>query len=175
MKKIFFSFLCLSLVGCSAVRFKGTPVVVSSRMERSIALNDKQKQQWSRLDIELDSVPGMSVNRAFNELIVDKKGGEVIVAVIDSGMDTSHPALAGQIWTNSDEIPNNQIDDDQNGYIDDVHGWNFLGDVENENLEYVRLQKKEDPESDAFQAYEKKRQKELKKKHRSFGECSFFN
>ena len=163
MKKIIFSFLCLSLVGCSAVRFKGTPVVVSSRMERSIALNDKQKQQWSRLDIELDSVPGMSVNRAFNELIVDKKGGEVIVAVIDSGMDTSHPALAGQIWTNSDEIPNNQIDDDQNGYIDDVHGWNFLGDVENENLEYVRMQKKEDPKSDAFHAYEEKRQKEIKK------------
>ena len=50
---------------------------------------------------------------------------EVVVAVIDSGVDTSVPQLAGKIWSNANEIPENGIDDDANGYIDDVHGWDF--------------------------------------------------
>ncbi|MGM0648322.1 MAG: S8 family serine peptidase [Bacteroidota bacterium] len=69
---------------------------------------------------------------------------EVTVAVIDAGVDITHLDLRKNIWVNEDEIPNNQIDDDQNGYIDDVHGWNFLGNAEGENLqgaayEYVRI------------------------------------
>ena len=69
---------------------------------------------------------------------------------MDTGMDIQHPALASRIWINEDEIPGNGIDDDQNGYVDDIHGWNFLGESQNENFEYVRLQKREDPDSDAF-------------------------
>ena len=76
------------------------------------------------MDLRRDSIPGMSVDRAHDELI-RPKGETVIVAVIDSGVDIDHPELQQIIWINEDEIPNNLIDDDQNGYVDDIHGWNF--------------------------------------------------
>jgi subtilisin family serine protease len=50
----------------------------------------------------------------------------VIVAVLDSGVDTTNPDLAGNIWTNAKEVPGDSIDNDGNGYVDDVHGWNFI-------------------------------------------------
>ena len=87
-------------------------------------------------------IPGMSVLKANKELIKNQKGKSVIVAIIDSGVDIEHPYLSPYIWNNSDEIPNNKIDDDNNGYIDDVNGWNFLGESNQENLEYVRLYRK---------------------------------
>jgi subtilisin family serine protease len=58
---------------------------------------------------------------------LEKGNGEVIIAIIDSGVDYTHPDLAGNIWNNTDEIPNNGIDDDNNGFIDDIRGWDFLG------------------------------------------------
>lgn len=60
-------------------------------------------------------------------LLKGKPGKTVIVAVIDSGIDTLHEDLKSVLWTNPIEIPGNGIDDDKNGYVDDVHGWNFLG------------------------------------------------
>ena len=69
----------------------------------------------------------------------------VVVAVIDNGVDIDHEDLRENIWVNSDEIPDNGIDDDNNGYIDDIHGWNFLGgpdgDVHFDNLEFTRVYK----------------------------------
>ena len=109
------------------------------------------------MDLRTDSIAGMSVDRAHNELIKEQKGETVIVAVIDSGVDIDHSELEGVIWVNEDEIPNNLIDDDQNGYVDDIHGWNFLGASELENMEFVRLQKKEAPGSEAFKKFEKQR------------------
>jgi cell wall-associated protease len=82
---------------------------------------------WWQLDYQQDSVYGTSVNKAYKDLLKGKKGNPVIVAVIDAGVDITHEDLQGHIWTNSKEIPGNGIDDDRNGYIDDVHGWNFLG------------------------------------------------
>ena len=81
----------------------------------------------------------MSVDRAYDELLNGLKPKKVIVAVIDSGVDIDHEDLDGLIWKNLNEIPNNKIDDDKNGYIDDVFGWNFLGDSYNETLEMSRL------------------------------------
>lgn len=84
-------------------------------------------QTWQLLDFQTDSVYGTSVNRAYNELLKGKKSHPVIVAVIDNGVDITHEDLQGHIWTNNKEVAGNGIDDDKNGYVDDVHGWNFLG------------------------------------------------
>ena len=81
----------------------------------------------------------MSVERAYKELVKDLKAKKVIVAVIDAGIDTNHEDLTNLIWVNDKEIPNNLIDDDKNGYIDDINGWNFLGESYNETLEMTRI------------------------------------
>jgi subtilisin family serine protease len=83
---------------------------------------------------------GMNTDEAYSTIFKEKTSTTVIVAVIDSGVDTEHEDLKAQIWTNEDEIPGNGIDDDNNGYIDDVHGWNFLGNAEGENIHDVRLE-----------------------------------
>jgi len=86
----------------------------------------------------------MSTEKAYAELLKDKPATTVIVAVVDAGIDINHPDLKDIIWTNEDEIPGNGIDDDNNGYVDDVHGWNFLGAKDGkmagpEQLEMTRL------------------------------------
>ncbi|MBL6661127.1 MAG: S8 family peptidase [Crocinitomicaceae bacterium] len=83
---------------------------------------------------------GMYTEKAYN-FLKKKKSQTVIVGVIDSGVDIEHEDLKGQIWVNEDEIPNNGIDDDNNGYIDDVHGWNFLGNAKGEHVNDARLEK----------------------------------
>lgn len=83
-------------------------------------------KDWFNLDPSADSVQGMSVNKAY-ELLVNLEPREVIVAVIDSGVDIEHEDLKDNIWINKDEIRGNGIDDDKNGYVDDVYGWNFIG------------------------------------------------
>ncbi|MBW1297577.1 S8 family serine peptidase [Aquimarina litoralis] len=127
----------------------GAPTIVSTPIEnidtiplKNIVLTEAQLKNWNSADLKTDTIPGMSVNRAYDELLKNKKGETVIVGVIDSGVDIEHEDLDGVIWTNPKEIKNNGKDDDKNGYIDDIHGWNFLGDSENENLEYTRIVKK---------------------------------
>lgn len=117
-----------------------TPVENIDTMPLKVSeLTEAQKHGWSHLDLSKDTIPGMSVDKAYNDIIKNKKGQTTIVAVIDSGIDIDHEDLDGVIWTNTKEIPNNGKDDDNNGYVDDIHGWNFLGDGYNEQLEYVRL------------------------------------
>ncbi len=113
-------------------------------------LTESQLQRWSHLDLEKDSIPGMSVDKAYAELLKGKKGTTVIVGVVDSGVDIEHDDLKSVVWTNKKEIPGNGIDDDNNGYIDDIHGWNFLGDSNDENLEMVRIIKKGDDGSEVY-------------------------
>ena len=102
-------------------------------------LTEAEAHNWGHLDLVKDTIPGMSVDKAYAEIIKGKKGQQIIVAVIDSGIDIEHEDLDGVLWTNTDEIPGNGIDDDKNGYIDDIHGWNFLGDAYNEQLEMTRI------------------------------------
>ncbi|MDQ5929317.1 MAG: cell wall-associated protease [Bacteroidota bacterium] len=118
---------------------KHTPITVPVVLSKKSELKEPELKRWSLLDIQKDSVPGMSVDRAYSELIKNQMGKKVIVAVIDSGVDIEHEDLKQIIWTNTKEIPANGIDDDKNGYIDDINGWNYLGDVTKENLEYQRI------------------------------------
>jgi cell wall-associated protease len=150
-------FLAISLIALSYTSFSQTTDTVSYRKQ---PLSEEQLQRWSHLDLEKDSIPGMSVDKVYMELIKDKKGSKVIVAVIDSGVDIDHPDLKSTIWTNKKEKANNKKDDDKNGFVDDVHGWNFLGESNNENLELVRILKKPNDSSEvhknALADYEKK-------------------
>lgn len=82
---------------------------------------------------------GMSTDKAYKKL-KNIEPETVIVAIIDSGIDIEHEDLQGRIWTNPNEVAGNGKDDDNNGYIDDVHGWNYLGNASGENLEHARLE-----------------------------------
>ncbi len=86
-----------------------------------------------------DGGAGMDTEKAY-KMLKNRESQTVIVAIIDSGMDIEHEDLKGQIWVNEDEIAGNGIDDDDNGYIDDVHGWNFLGNANGENANDIRLE-----------------------------------
>lgn len=108
-------------------------------------LEGDQLKHWPTMDLVKDTVPGMSVDKAYKEIIKNRKGETVIVGVIDSGVDIDHEDLKNVIWTNPGEIAGNGIDDDKNGFIDDIHGWNFIGNITAENMEYVRIIRKLKP------------------------------
>lgn len=102
-----------------------------------------QKEGWHLLDKTTDGYRGISLSKAY-EFLKGKKSQVVIVGVIDGGTDTTHEDLKSRLWRNPKEIPANGIDDDKNGYTDDIWGWNYLGNakgenVSKENLELVRL------------------------------------
>lgn len=83
---------------------------------------------------------GMQTEQAY-KLLKKRQSQTVVVAIIDSGIDIEHEDLKGKIWINEKEIPGNGIDDDGNGYVDDVYGWNFLGNEKGENQNYARLER----------------------------------
>jgi subtilisin family serine protease len=103
------------------------------------ALTENELKRWSHLDLVKDSIPGMSVDKVYSELLKGKTSAPIIVGIVDSGVDIEHEDLKSVIWTNKNEIPGNKIDDDKNSYVDDVHGWNFLGNCTKENYEYERI------------------------------------
>lgn len=127
---------------------------------RKSALAESSLQRWSHLDVLKDTVPGMSVDRAYQEIIKDKAGKKVIVAVIDSGIEVDHADLKTQMWVNPKEVANNGKDDDKNGYTDDIHGWNFLGETNEEQLELTRIVSRGDDGSAEY----KRAVKELEEK-----------
>lgn len=109
----------------------------------SLSAQEETPKNWWDLDRTDNSYPGVSAAKT-HAYLKGKKATKVVVAVIDSGVDIEHEDLRDIIWTNEDEIAGNGIDDDNNGYVDDVHGWNFIGgadgrNVNNENLEIVRM------------------------------------
>ncbi len=129
------------LVGCaSGPKITSEPIPnLQNAKSKTSELTDDELEVWGSKDLLKDTIPGMSVDRAYQEIIKNYKGESIIVAVLDSGIDIEHEDFEGVIWTNIDEIPENGIDDDKNGFVDDIHGWNFLGDVVEENLEYTRI------------------------------------
>lgn len=94
----------------------------------------KVKANWQNLDLKTDSVFGISMEKTYAELLKGKKAVPVIVAVIDGGVDINHEDLKSVIWTNPKEIPGNGKDDDGNGFVDDVHGWNFYSAMAGEDI-----------------------------------------
>lgn len=109
-----------------------------------LAQKDDVPKGWHMLDKTTSGYYGISVDKAYDFVKAKKlKSKTVIVAVIDSGIDTTHEDLRKVLWVNSKEIPGNGIDDDKNGYIDDIHGWNFLGgkegNVEQDSYEAARV------------------------------------
>ncbi|MHC0444240.1 S8 family peptidase [Flavobacterium sp. 3-218] len=151
------AFALLVLAGCSAtvqaqVSTSKEFIKAPAAVVKKAPLSENELKRWSHLDLIKDSIPGMSVDKAYAELLQGKKGVKVIVGIVDSGVDIEHEDLQGMIWTNAKEIPGNGIDDDKNGFIDDVHGWNFLGDAVHENLEMTRIVKKADDGSAEYKA-----------------------
>jgi subtilisin family serine protease len=144
LKNILISaFTVIVLAGCGASKTTSdiTSMMVQAplNVQKKASLTTTEINRWSHLDIIKDTIPGMSVDRAYAELLKGKKGKKVIVAIVDSGVDIEHEDLKAVIWTNKKEIVGNGIDDDKNGYVDDIYGWNFLGNITKENLEYERI------------------------------------
>ncbi len=141
LKPIYISaIVALALSSCGSSKMISTPIAnVDNQPLKITPLAENDLKRWSHLDLVKDTVPGMSVDKAYAELLKGKKSSTVIVGIVDSGVDIRHEDLQGQIWTNSKEIANNGKDDDNNGYIDDIHGWNFLGDSNDEQLEKTRI------------------------------------
>ena len=136
------SITTLLISGCGSTVLVSTPVENIDSVPLKVSeLTENEKKNWGHLDLVSDTIPGMSVNRAYDEIIGSRKGKKVIVAVVDSGIDLEHEDLDGVLWTNKREKPGNNKDDDGNGYIDDIHGYNFLGESYNEQLELSRILK----------------------------------
>jgi subtilisin family serine protease len=94
-------------------------------------------ENWQLLDATADRVPGTSAERAYRELLAGRQPARtVVVAVIDGGVDTAHVDLRENLWRNPDETPGNGVDDDGNGYVDDVYGWNFIGNPSGESVHH---------------------------------------
>ncbi len=108
-----------------------------------ILLKNYAQNNWQHKDLKQDLIFGISTDKAYKELLQGKKSKTVIAAIIDSGVDTKQEDLESVIWKNTREKVSNNKDDDHNGYIDDLNGWNFLGSVKGnvgvENLELTRL------------------------------------
>lgn len=138
--------LIFSVLGsCGSSQILTLPMETVDNVPQKVSeLSENELKGWGHLNPVKDTIPGMSVNLAYDQIIKNKYGKTVIVAVIDSGIDIDHEDLQEVVWTNPNEIPNNGKDDDNNGYVDDIHGWNFLGEGYDEQLEYVRILAKGD-------------------------------
>lgn len=167
MKKLLIVLVFSLLYGCVSSKKNG--------------ISNLELKTWYQKDYIFDKTPGISLDKWYAEN-KKKPKKNIIVATLDTQIDTNHEDLKGQLWENKKEIPNNNIDDDHNGYINDIEGWNFLGTKSGNytvwsNFEYVRIvreynllkQKKENEinslekhEYDVFKLSEKKLNTEIK-------------
>lgn len=104
-------------------------ILYAQQAEKQAPLN------WHLLDRTEDGFYGIGLEKAYANILKNKAAKkEVLVAVIDSGIDTTHEDLKPVLWNNPREIPGNGVDDDKNGFIDDIHGWNFIGGKDGKNV-----------------------------------------
>ena len=144
LKPLYFaSVVAILLTGCKTINTIPVPEGINNTViisAKKAPLTKTQKQTWGHADLATDTIPGMSIEKAY-AFLNGKKGIEVVVGVVDSGTDLKHEDLSAVAWVNKKEIPNNGKDDDKNGYVDDINGWNFLGPIFKENAEVERILK----------------------------------
>lgn len=133
----------ITLASCGSVKNMAVPTMDTAvnATAKTGTINEEYFNHWAHADLVTDSIPGMSLDKAY-KFLEGKKSNTVIVGVIDSGIDIEHEDLKDVLWINTKEIPGNGIDDDKNGYVDDIYGWNFLGGngvAAPEQLEITRL------------------------------------
>ena len=186
-----------TIISCNSTKkianaYKAPKIITAtdSVVAKKGKMSKEDIQNWPHMDIFTDSVPGMSLKKAYN-FIQNKKSKTVIVGIIDSGIDIEHEDLKNVIWTNKKEIAGNGKDDDRNGYIDDINGWNFLGGEKDkttpEQLEITRLVKQmsykyegktedqiDDKEKEKYKKYLEMKEKVSKEKEQSMRQKLFY-
>ena len=158
-----FSLIILFTYGCSTSEqvatsepAKPTDTVESLEPDESAEMVDfetmtEPPENWHHLDEEQTRFRGISSKLTYENMPANTSPQrQVIVAVIDGGVDINHEDLKANIWVNEDEVPGNNTDDDNNGYTDDVNGWNFIGgadgkNVDNDTFEVTRIYKRLKP------------------------------
>jgi len=128
-------------LSCTTIKESNSP---KSKTISKKEFANAELQNWYQKDYLEDTIPGISLEKWYRLNKKKQKNKNIIVAVIDTQIDINHDDLKGQFWTNSNEIPNNGIDDDQNGYKDDIYGWSFTGTKSGSYVvwnryEYVRI------------------------------------
>lgn len=136
--------ICSSFLCCNKASHKPINVGGVIHLKKNKLQSLKELKNWHFKDVIIDTLVGISLNRAYNTLLFNKKPKKVVVAVIDMPIEINHSGLKNNIWINKNEIANNYLDDDKNGYIDDKNGWNFLTNKKGEtnyfvNYEYTRI------------------------------------
>lgn len=139
--RLTFPLAALAIAACGPRTFPTIPEPVPAPAPVAIT---EPPNDWHLRDATADRLPGISLLKAERELLAGKQPKRtVVVAIIDSGIDTAHAELHGQLWTNGAETPGNGRDDDNNGFVDDVRGWSFIGgpkgDVDQDTFEVTRL------------------------------------
>ncbi len=173
---IFITIFTFLLGSCKSISTIPVPKPSSysvTAIAKKTPLTEEESKFWGHSDLVTDSIPGMSLDKAY-DFLQGKKGIEVVVGVVDSGTDLLHEDLKNVAWVNSKEIPSNGIDDDKNGYVDDINGWYFLGTIYKEHLEYQRIVKdpsiaNEESVKDATKFYDEKVEA-AKKNEKQYGQ-----
>lgn len=176
---LLFSTIILVAYGCSTSQQVSRDALEKPRPQQPVEPVDfdsllEPPQDWHHHDEEFTQFRGISSQLAYKDVLSNRTPEhQVIIAVIDGGVDITHEDLKANIWTNEDETPDNNKDDDENGYTDDVNGWNFIGGANGENVNndtfevtriYARLHPKfADADTTSFTPEERERYKYYKK------------
>jgi subtilisin family serine protease len=172
MKKFILLAILLFGFSCSSPKFVNDYSSLKT-FNKSIGTSKIDLNNWHNLDPEIDSIPGISVERAHDELLKGMKGKEVIVAVIDTGLDTDHKSLSNNVWVNKDEKINGK-DDDNNGYIDDINGWNYLGSSYNETRDMTRILRDNKVNNRKYDQVEEEIKKEIKRSNEQLDILNYY-